>query len=83
MVRATFAGTGCRSTVMVAPPASSGPARGEAVLHGYGTSPLEREVVLTCDSAHSWLLNSDASLENQATDTMTCYPTQSHYPDTQ
>ena len=32
--------------------------------------------------AHSWPLYSAASLGHQATSTMTCYPTQSQYPDT-
>ena len=39
--------------------------------------------VPTCDSSHSWWLYSAASLEHQATGTMTCYPTQSRYPDTE
>ena len=39
--------------------------------------------VQTCDSAHSWQLYSAALLRDQATSTMTWYPTQSHYPDTQ
>ena len=34
--------------------------------------------VLTCNSAHSWHLFSDASLRQQAAGTMT---TQSYYPD--
>ena len=37
----------------------------------------------TCDSSHSWRLNSAASLGQQAAGTMTCYPTQSHYPHTE
>ena len=37
-----FRGTGCKSAAMAAPLASSGLAKGEAVLLGYGTSPLER-----------------------------------------
>ena len=37
--------------------------------------------VPTCDSAHSLWLYSTASLGHKAT--MTCYPTQSHYPDTE
>ena len=36
----------------------------------------------TYDSAHSWRLYSVAPLENQASSTMTWYPTQSYYPDT-
>ena len=37
----------------------------------------------TCDCVHSWQLYSAASLEHQATVTMTGYPTQLHYPDTE
>ena len=39
----------------------------------------------TCDSAHSWQIHSAANaiLGNQATGTMTQYPTQSQYPDTE
>ena len=40
-------------------------------------------LVLTCDSVHLWRLYSAALLEHQATSTMTCYLTQSHYPDTE
>ena len=36
-----FCRTGCRSVTIAAPLASSGLARCEAVLHGYGTTPLE------------------------------------------
>ena len=39
--------------------------------------------VLTCDSVHSWLLYRAASLGRQASSSMTWYPTQSHYPDTE
>ena len=39
--------------------------------------------VTTCDSAHSWQLYSTASLGHKAAVAMTCYPTQSHYPDTE
>ena len=39
--------------------------------------------VLTGDSVHSTWLYSDAPLGNQATGTMTWYPTQSHYSDTE
>ena len=76
-------GTGCRSAALVAPLASSGLVRCEAVLHGYGTSPLEGGVVPICDSTHSWWLYSAASLQHQATCIITCYPTQSHYPYTE
>ena len=34
-------------------------------------------------SAHSWRLYSAVSQEHQTTSTMTCYPTQSPYPDTE
>ena len=36
-----------------------------------------------CDSAHSWRLYSAALLGDLATSTVTCYSTQSHYPDTE
>ena len=45
-------------------------------------SGVER-LVPTCDSAHSLWLYSPATLGHQAAGTMTCYPTQSHYPDTE
>ena len=79
-----FRGTGCRSAAMVASLASSGPVRCKVVRHSYGTSLLEGlgEVGPTYDSAHSWRLYSAASVEHQTTGSMTCYPTQSHYPDT-
>ena len=38
---------------------------------------------MTCESVHSWRLYSAAPLVNQAVSTMTCYPTQSHYPVTE
>ena len=41
------------------------------------------KVIPTCDRAHSWQLYSAASLGHQACSTMTCYPKQSHYPDTE
>ena len=37
-----FRGTGFRSAALVAPLASNGLARCEAMLHGYGTTPLEK-----------------------------------------
>ena len=44
-----------QSAAMAVSLASSGQVRSEAVLHGYGTSPLQGGgVVLICDSAHSW-----------------------------
>ena len=53
-----FNATGCRFAAMVAPLASSGLERCEAVLHGYETSLLGGRggvvvLVLTCDRAHS------------------------------
>ena len=39
--------------------------------------------VLTSDSAHSWWLYRAAALGHQAAGTVTCYPTQSHYPTTE
>ena len=50
-----FAATGCRSAAMAAPLTISGSARCEAVLHGYGTIPLEGggcSDLRQC--AHSW-----------------------------
>ena len=38
--------------------------------------------VPTCDSAHSWRLHSVAP-PGQTVSSMTRYPTQSHYPDTE
>ena len=77
-----FCDTGWWSPAMAVPLVSSGPAKCEALLHGYGTSLLEGGVVPTCDSTHPWWLYSAALLEHQAISTMTCYPTQLHYPDT-
>ena len=39
--------------------------------------------VPTCDSAYSWRVYSAASLGHQAAGIMICYPTQSHYLDTE
>ena len=47
------------------------------------TSKFTSGLVLTCESAHSWCLYSAAPLENQASNTMTEYSTQSHYPNTE
>ena len=47
------------------------------------TSKVISGRVLICDSAHSWRLCSATSLGHQAVGTMTCYPTQSHFPDTE
>ena len=57
--------------------------RCEDVLHSCGTNSVDG--VPTCDNAHvhSWKLYSAVSLEHQATGTITCYPTQLHYPDTE
>ena len=46
------------------------------------TSKTTSGWVPTFGSAHSWRLHSAASLEVQANSTMTWYPTQSHYSDT-
>ena len=59
-------------------------------MHGAGlslfyilaTSKVRSGRLPTCDSAHSWQLYSFASLGHQATGTISCYPTRSHYPDT-
>ena len=37
--------------------------------------------VPTCDGVHTWRLYSATQLRDQTADTMTRYPTQSHYPD--
>ena len=39
--------------------------------------------VLTCDSVHSCRLYTAVPMREQATNTMTQYPIQSHYPDTE
>ena len=39
--------------------------------------------VPVCDSVYLWRNYSAAPLENQVCDTMTQYPTQLHYPDTE
>ena len=74
-----------RSTATKAAPLllTNGPVRYEAVLNSSGTSRWGEVMVPTCNSMHSWLLYtySAASLGYQAASTMTCYPTQSHYPD--
>ena len=46
------------------------------------TSKVISGGALTCDSTHSWRLLSVAPLGYQVIDTMTQYPTQSHYPNT-
>ena len=60
----------------------SGPVRYEAMLHSCETI-LVGGWVLTFYSAHSWRLYNAVSLEHQAAGTMTCYPTQSLYPNTE
>ena len=47
------------------------------------TSKVISGWIPTCDSAHSWRLCSAPPLGNEAISTMTRYPTQSHYPDTE
>ena len=44
---------------------------------------LTSEQSLACDSAHSWSLYGAVLLGDQAIDSMTQYPTQSDYPDTE
>ena len=39
--------------------------------------------ILTCDSVHSWWLYNAVPLGDLAMSTMTWYPPQSHYPDTE
>ena len=53
------------------------------LFYALATSKVILGRILTCDSTHSKRLYSPASLEHQATGTMTCYPTQSHYPNTE
>ena len=84
-------GTSHRTVTMVEPRALTsqyGPVRYEAVLHRGGTSLVcacacGGGAVPTCDGAYSSRFYSAASLGHQATRTMTCYPTHSHYPDTE
>ena len=77
-------GTGRRTVTMAAPlvlnSITSSPVRYEASQFGLGQAQCGW--VPTCDSAHSWGLNSAASQEHQIPSTMTCYPPQSHYPET-
>ena len=47
------------------------------------TSKVISKWELTCNSAHSWRLYSAAPLGNQAASTVTQFPTQSHYPNTE
>ena len=47
------------------------------------TSKVISGLVPICHRVHSWLLCNAAQLGNQITGTMTRYPTQSHYPDTE
>ena len=49
----------------------------------YFTVVGQAQWVLTLDSVHPWWLYRATSLEHHATITLTCYPTQSHYPDTE
>ena len=76
-------GTGCKPVTIMEPLLlPCGSVKNEAVFHSFETSQVGG-LVLICDSGHSWLLYSATSLEHQASGTMTCYPTQSHYPDTE
>ena len=62
-------GTGRRTVTMMAPLLlTSGLVRHEAVLHSCGTSPVGGGGV---GSAHSWQLNSAASLRHQAVGSVT------------
>ena len=47
------------------------------------TAKVISKQVPTCDSAHSWWLYSTPPLGDQATNIMTWYPSQSHYPDSE
>ena len=55
-------------------------ASGWLLFYVLATSKVISGGVPTCDSVHSWQLYSAASL---ATGSITYYPTQSHYPDTE
>ena len=52
------------------------------LLYVLTTSKVIPGFSLTCDSVYSWWLCSAISLGNQTINTMTWYPTQSQYPDT-
>ena len=56
--------------------------RYEAVFQVVGQSQWQWGLVPTCHSVHSWWLYSAASLGHQVAGSVTCYPTQFHYPDT-
>ena len=51
--------------------------------YALATSKVILGQVMTCASVHSWRLYSAAPLGDQATSTMTWYPTQPQYPDTE
>ena len=53
------------------------------LLYVLATSKVISKWVQTCGSVRSWRLYSAAPLGNQAANTVTCYPTQSHYPETE
>ena len=66
----------------------------KCVVHNFGdgwllkvcilaTSKVITREVLACDSAHSWQRYSAAPLGDQCSSTMTWYPIQTHYPDTE
>ena len=57
---------------------TSGLVRHEAVLHSCGTGPVGDEYRLVTVHTHG-----DFIVLPQVVGTMTCYPTQSHYPDTE
>ena len=46
------------------------------------TSKVISDWALIHNSVHLWGINGAAPVVDQATNAMTCYPTQSHYPDT-
>ena len=74
-------GTDRRTATLMTPLLfTSGLVRYEAVLQSCRTSPVGGWAP-TCNSAHSWQLHRTVSLEHQVAGTITCYPTQSHYPD--
>ena len=57
--------------------------RGVLLFYVLVTSKAISGLVPTCNSVHSWRIYSVTPLGEQATRTMTRYPTQSHYLDTE
>ena len=53
------------------------------LFYALATSMVISGQVLTPDSAHSWRPFSVSPLGDHVTSSLTCYPTHSHYPDTE